>query len=280
MVRVSGNITIDKSIVQHKCSLADLWIFMVFCCLHVVSWRGGVDCFLAGEAFGDCSDSYVAMGCGDINLLFHKVSSTNLSNFWVMEMARYVCLAHEKPRVFRDSRGVYYHIVVDHRDAFLKLPYDYYQSPKNVDFGKIVCRCGQTGFRNLRDLIVHLGECQNISIVYQKGLSKKVTYVDGMPREAADLFLKHRVSIREAAQMLYLLDDVVECAEKIAEDFCEKSKISRTTYIDGASLYIAAFLKNIKVSQLDIAHAFNISEQSVRKWYKNIIKTLRLELQY
>jgi len=195
-------------------------------------------------------------------------------------MAIYICLAHEEPRVFRTSLAIYYHIVVDHRDAFLSLPYGYYQSPKHVDFRKFVCRCGRSGFRSLRDLIIHLGECQDISIVYQKRISKPIVYSDGMPRKAAEMLFKRRVTIKEAAGTLYLLDETAEYAEKIADDFCKKSKISRTVYIDAASLYVAAFLKNDRVSQLDIAKAFNISESSVRKWYRKIIRVLGIELPY
>ena len=101
-----------------------------------------------------------------------------------------------------------------------------------------------------------------------------------MPRKAAEMLFKRRATIKEAAGTLYLLDETAEYAEKIANDFCEKSRISRTVYVDAASLYVAAFLKNDRASQLDIAKAFNISEQSVRKWYRKIIRVLGIELPY
>lgn len=196
-------------------------------------------------------------------------------------MAIYICLAHEEPKVFRSSIAIYHHIVIDHRDAFLRLPFNYYQrSLKYVDFGRFVCRCGRTGFRSLRDLIVHLSECQGISIIYQKGISKPTVYSDGMPMKAVEMLFKHRVTIKEATEALYLPDETARHAEKIADDFRRKSRISRTVYIDAASLYIAAFLNNDRVSQLDIARAFNISEVSVRKWYKKIVRVLGIEVPY
>ena len=196
-------------------------------------------------------------------------------------MAVYVCLAHEEPKVFRSSLAVYYHIVIDHRDAFLSLPFDYWQrSLKNVDFRGFVCRCGRSGFRSLRDLIAHLSKCQGISIIYQKGISKPTVYSDGVPRKMAERLFKRRVTIKEAAETLYLSDKTAEYAEKIANDFCKKSRISRAVYVDAASLYVAAFLKDSRVSQLDIAKTFNISESSVRKWYKRIIRILGIEFPY
>ena len=110
-------------------------------------------------------------------------------------MAVYVCLAHKEPEVFRSSIAIYHHIVIDHRDAFLRLPFNYYQrSLRHVDFGRFVCRCGKSGFRSLRDLIVHLSECQGISIIYQKGISKPTIYSDGMPVKAAEILFKRRVT--------------------------------------------------------------------------------------
>ncbi|MCD6255760.1 MAG: hypothetical protein J7J44_05755, partial [Deltaproteobacteria bacterium] len=142
------------------------------------------------------------------------------------------------------------------------------------------CRCGKSGFRSLRDLIVHLSKCQGISIIYQKGISKPTVYSDGMPVKAAEILLKRRITIKEAAETLYLLDGTSEYAERIADDFCKKSRVSRTVYVDAASLYVAALLKNDRVSQLDVARAFNISEPSVRKWCRRIIRALGIEFPY
>ena len=101
-----------------------------------------------------------------------------------------------------------------------------------------------------------------------------------MPMEAAEMLLKRKVTIKEAAGTFYFSDKIVRCAERIANTFCKKARISRTMYIDAASLYIAAFLNNDRVSQLDIARAFNISEPSVRKWYKKIARVLGIEFPY
>jgi len=195
-------------------------------------------------------------------------------------MAIYVCLAHDKPIRFRDSAGIYYHIVYDHRECFSRLPRNYYSGVREVDFREFVCRCGKTGFPTLRHLLIHLNKCQNVKIIYMKGLIDRRGYLNGISLERFERIAKKSITIKKAADILGLSNEIADYADKLSREFCRRAKVTRTSKVDAASLYVASIVMNNKVSQSEAARVFEASEPTVRKWYKAIIKELNIDIPY
>ena len=192
-------------------------------------------------------------------------------------MAVYVCLGHKEPRSFRSSSDLYFHIVYEHRDCFSRLPDDYHRGLRRTSLLKFVCKCGHYGFNSLRDLIAHLRKCRGLHIVYRKGFLKQVDYKGGLSKEDFEKIISgDRRGIKEVAKFFGLSAKIAGDAERIAEMFHERTKLSRTRGVDAASLYIAAVINDEWISQREIAFAFETTEVTLRKWYKEIIEKLNI----
>ena len=195
-------------------------------------------------------------------------------------MAKYICFSHKTPRVFRNRRGLYGHLILKHRDCFSSVPDNFWSDIRTVDFSKFTCRkCGKCGFKGLLDLVRHLNKCQGLKIIYQRKIARPVVFSNGLPKNTATKIMESHRTMRDVALKLEVPKEILDLAEDLSEKYCREAGVGRTIYIDAASLYIASMLKGceFKISQCKIASEFNISELALRENYKKIMKTLNIE---
>jgi len=146
---------------------------------------------------------------------------------------KYVCLSHNPPLPFLNVYRIYEHIIYEHGDCFIRIPFHAWEGKPDDRCKEFVCKCGETGFKNLRQLIKHLNECQGIHIIYQKGILKPMLYSDGFSQDTARKLIKKRKTIHEVALNLNI-PETADVADRLAEEYRQKVKIPRTIYVDAA----------------------------------------------
>jgi len=113
-----------------------------------------------------------------------------------------------------------------------------------------------------------------------KGFSGRKGYLDGMSPKKIEKIARERISIKKATNILELPNEIAEYAEELSREFCKKSLVPRTSKVDAASLYVAAMVMGNRVSQREVAEAFGVSEPTIRKWYKSIVKDLSIDIPF
>lgn len=210
---------------------------------------------------------------------FTKTLNVKPNIFWVIDLARYICLSHDTPETFTDKVGLLSHIIYSHRDFFSEIPkYSWdYSYDRRFFLQELTCKCGRKGFRNVRKLIEHLNRCQDIKIIYERGLSKRVLYTNGVAKGEALKALRKRVTLNQVASNLELSTDVTELAENICSQYQNIVGERNKRHQKAACLYIASILKAEKRTQREISFAFNVSEVALRNNYQKIVKLLNIE---